>query len=419
VVPHSKETTAVPHSKETTADPHSKETTAVPHSKETTAAPHSEETSAVTSSAPPSDGSTAPSVKPQTIQLKERFKELKKATQQCLEKRNISVERITNTLKSLSADNDDDEHKYFTDNHTSVFEQAHNHSALIGQLDFNMDYLSYHLLDYLVEEFGLEEVKVLMEVYKLDIQQFKAKTPVTLFCQSLQGERVKISPEFQEVVAEFKQQKDMKLNVLEQFQKKYTAHYHLKNLALILAGISLGASVITITWFFPRSLAQKLKTSVPRVMLKTKSITTLTVAGACVYRSGATQDCLFIEGPSEDYFCPVTAGLLLDPHLTSCCGKYLSQEAVIRIQMMEGVCPLCKSAEWSTVLNKELQRQVKSLRVFCRHEDRGCRWQGELRDFDKHVESCQMRDAPQLTKLLQPTRYDPVALFPSYLYEYA
>ena len=353
------------------------------------------------------------------IQLKQRFKELKKATQQCLEKRDISVERITNTLKLLSADNDDNEHKYFADSHISVFEQAHNHSALIGQLDFNMDYLSYRLLDYLVEEFGLEEVKVLMEAYKLDIQEFRAKTPVTLFCQSQQAERVKISPEFQEVVAEFKQQRDMKLNVVEQFQKKYTAHYHLKDLALIFAGIHLGASVITVTWFFPRSLATKLKENVPRVMLKTKSISKLTVSRVCVYRSGATQDYLFIEEPSEDDFCPVTTGLLLDPRLTSCCGKYLSQEAAIKIQRMGGVCPLCKSAEWSTVLNKELQRQVKSLRVFCRHEDRGCRWQGELRDFDKHVESCQMRDAPQMTALLQPARYDPVALFPSYLYGYA
>ena len=355
-------------------------------------------------------GSTAPSVKPEIIQLKERFKELKKATQQCLEKCDISVERITNTLKSLSADNGNDEHKFFSDNHMSVFEQAHNHSALIGQLDFNMDYLSYHLLDYLVEEFGLEEVKVLMEAYKLDIQEFRAKTPVTLFCQSQPGKRVKISQEFKKTVAEFKQQKDMKLNVVEQFQKKYTAHYHLKDLALIFAGIRLKASVITVTWFFPRSLVTKLKANIPRVMLKIGSISKLRVSGTCVYRSGATQDYLFIEEPSEDYFCPVTTGLLLYPHLTSCCGKYLSLEAAIRIQRGGGVCPLCKSAEWSTVLNKELQRQVKSLRVFCRHEDRGCRWQGELRDFDKHVESCQMRDAPQMTELLQPTRYDPVAL---------
>ena len=67
---------------------------------------------------------------------------------------------------------------------------------------------------------------------------------------------------------------------------------------------------------------------------------------------------------------------------------------------------MCKASEWSAVLNKELQRQVNSLRVFCHHEDRGCRWQGELRDFHHHVQSCPMRDAPLMTELLKPTGYD-------------
>ena len=34
----------------------------------------------------------------------------------------------------------------------------------------------------------------------------------------------------------------------------------------------------------------------------------------------------FIKRPSEDFFCPVMMGLLVQPHLTSCCGKHLSEE---------------------------------------------------------------------------------------------
>jgi hypothetical protein len=107
------------------------------------------------------------------------------------------------------------------------------------------------------------------------------------------------------------------------------------------------------------------------------------------------EDYLFAEKPSDDYYCPVTMGLLLQPHLTSCCGNHFSQEVVTRIQREKGACPLCKKPSWSTVLNKHFQRQVNSLRLFC-HEDRGCRWQGELAAFHRHVKSCPMKDGPLL-----------------------
>ena len=111
---------------------------------------------------------------------------------------------------------------------------------------------------------------------------------------------------------------------------------------------------------------------------------------------------IFVEEPSDDFFCPVTTGLLLQPHLTSCCGNHISQEAATKINREEGPCPLCKTSSWSTVLNKHFQRQVYSLRVFCCHEDKGCGWKGELSTFDNHVRSCPMKDSPLINELLKP-----------------
>ena len=113
------------------------------------------------------------------------------------------------------------------------------------------------------------------------------------------------------------------------------------------------------------------------------------------------EDYPFVEQPSDDFFCPVTFGLLLQPHLTSCCGNHLSQEAVTRVQGEGGACPLCKASQWSTVLNKHFQRQVNSLCVFCRHEDKGCGWQGELAAFTHHVQSCPMTGGPLMTELVK------------------
>ena len=75
------------------------------------------------------------------------------------------------------------------------------------------------------------------------------------------------------------------------------------------------------------------------------------------------EDYLFVEQPSKDFFCPVTFSLLLQPHLTSCCGNHISQEAASRIQREGGPCPLCNTHSWSTFFSKHFQRQVKSLCV--------------------------------------------------------
>ncbi|CAI8034858.1 hypothetical protein GBAR_LOCUS19588, partial [Geodia barretti] len=128
--------------------------------------------------------------------------------------------------------------------------------------------------------------------------------------------------------------------------------------------------------------------------------------------SSVDEDYPFVEEPSDDFFCPVTMGLLLHPHLTSCCGNHISEEAASRIQRDGGACPLCNKKDWSTMLNKGLQRQVNSLRVFCRHEDRGCGWQGELAAFHHHVNSCPMRDGPPMTELVKLPVYREAGAFP-------
>ena len=113
------------------------------------------------------------------------------------------------------------------------------------------------------------------------------------------------------------------------------------------------------------------------------------------------QEFHFVEEPSKDFFCPVTFGLLLQPHLTSCCGKHLSQEAATRIQGEGGACPMCKKPHLTTMLNKHFLRQVNELHVFCHLKDRGCRWKGELSDLQRHIKSCPMKTAPLMTSRIR------------------
>ena len=91
----------------------------------------------------------------------------------------------------------------------------------------------------------------------------------------------------------------------------------------------------------------------------------------------------FVEQPPEEFFCPVSFAVLLEPYLTQCCGNHLSQEAY---QSLTGQpCPVCREENFSAVLDKSVQRKVLSLKVKCPHKAEGCEWQGELRSLEQHL----------------------------------
>ena len=54
----------------------------------------------------------------------------------------------------------------------------------------------------------------------------------------------------------------------------------------------------------------------------------------------------------------MTCGILLQPHLTACCGEHLSKDAITRIEGESGPCPLCREPKLDAMLNKYFRRQV-------------------------------------------------------------
>ena len=99
----------------------------------------------------------------------------------------------------------------------------------------------------------------------------------------------------------------------------------------------------------------------------------------------------FVERPSEDFFCPVTFELLLDPHQTTCCGNHLSLKAVNRLKRDSKPCPMCKEPELATVHDKFYGRKVSEVHVYCRNKSGGCDWKGEVNGLKQHIESCLKR----------------------------
>ena len=213
--------------------------------------------------------------------FEKRFNELKKATRVCLEKRNIPVKQIVDALTSMPAD-DMEEHKQFLKENLADLYHSSDISELFGKLSLHWDYLSYQLLDYLIKEFGLE-VKSEMEKYKLDLQCFRQKTPLALFCQSQTRRRRRPSEEFQEMVAEFDWPHEVTLEVVEQFRQEYAYHYKLRECAMMLSVVRPGSFIVT--WFIPESIVEKLQNDIPNQILKKYSVINLKISGVSIFPS--------------------------------------------------------------------------------------------------------------------------------------
>ena len=112
---------------------------------------------------------------------------------------------------------------------------------------------------------------------------------------------------------------------------------------------------------------------------------------SCVQTSCGQKDFDFVDRPSQDFFCPVSLELLLEPQLTSCCGHHLSIEVVTRLLREGKACPMCNGEQWSAVLDKYHRRKVHEVRVRCWHKDNGCGWVGEINGLKRHADSCELR----------------------------
>ena len=220
--------------------------------------------------------------------MNDKFDVLKNSVRGCLEKKPIAVSRVADALTSLSPDHDDEHDRKFLESRTSALFRAASIAEQFGIMNPHWSYLDPSLLDHLVKKFDLKEMKGEMETYKSDLGQFRRKTPLTLFCRAQRRKRVRPSPDFQEVVAEFDWPNDVTLEAVEQFRQEYADHYGLRECAMMVAQVRPGSFIVT--WFVPESVVEKLKGKVPRAILKKYSVTKLEIAGTCVYRLRKPQE---------------------------------------------------------------------------------------------------------------------------------
>ena len=98
-------------------------------------------------------------------------------------------------------------------------------------------------------------------------------------------------------------------------------------------------------------------------------------------------ECEFVEKPPKAFQseCPVCLLILREPFQVTCCGYAFCRACIERIKKDNKPCPCCNSNDFDKFEDKRLNRSLYKFKIYCINKEQGCKWQGELKELDNHL----------------------------------
>ena len=93
----------------------------------------------------------------------------------------------------------------------------------------------------------------------------------------------------------------------------------------------------------------------------------------------------FVEVVPDSLICSICYLPSRKPCLSECCGHIFCKSCFDLQRAFFSVCPACRSPEFNTVLNKQADRMIRSLHVYCSNKAKGCKWVGEVNAITGHL----------------------------------
>ncbi|XP_065907521.1 TNF receptor-associated factor 5-like [Dysidea avara] len=106
----------------------------------------------------------------------------------------------------------------------------------------------------------------------------------------------------------------------------------------------------------------------------------------------------FVDPPSDTLVCKICQYPSREPHLSGCCGHTFCKsclEGAKKVTTIADACPICRNKQFVTMPNKQANRTIRSLHVFCANKKKGCEWQGEVNNIVDHLTKstgCQLEE---------------------------
>lgn len=82
--------------------------------------------------------------------------------------------------------------------------------------------------------------------------------------------------------------------------------------------------------------------------------------------------------------CSICLHMLKEPYIVECCGYRFCKQCITSIAGQP--CPLCKSAWFQKLPDKQLQRLLNQRKVYCLLKAEGCTWEGEMDKVYQHLQ---------------------------------
>ena len=104
-------------------------------------------------------------------------------------------------------------------------------------------------------------------------------------------------------------------------------------------------------------------------------------------KTTSAYDCEFVKPPpiTIQTECIVCCLVLGDPYQAKCCGTNFCHSCSQLIQADHTHCPICREDNFEVFPNKELKHSIRQLHVWCTQREDGCKWSGELRELEHHL----------------------------------
>ena len=189
-------------------------------------------------------------MKLQVEKFRQRFNGIKRATINCLILCQIAVATMPFWLTKI---NSLCEHEMFLEENLDVLAKCETHWLLFAKLDFYWNYLAYDLLYQLIEVLthSYKQFKPIygdIVAYKKDVEEFRKSTFLKVFCEvQLEPLSAKNDPPpgFKTMVVQFKWAKDVTLEEVERFRRRYAMSYRLNDCAMMVNSIRPGSFTVT------------------------------------------------------------------------------------------------------------------------------------------------------------------------------
>jgi len=97
-------------------------------------------------------------------------------------------------------------------------------------------------------------------------------------------------------------------------------------------------------------------------------------------------DYQFVETPPHILICKICHFPSREPCLSECCGHTFCKSCIDHVKkaivLYPCLCPMCRSKQLTVFRNKQNERVIKSLHVYCSNKERGCEWQEEINNIN-------------------------------------